>query len=126
MPGVTTPDAPSLLSRSAHRHGRARPLNYYALRRDVDVSGVSGTGTVAYAIEFTTGVELVWDTKWVTCDWRPNMTVVREIHGYEGQTRIEKLDPESAETVHAEGLLARVLPVAIVTHAQAVGLLIAA
>lgn len=117
---MTTPDAAPRLNQLAQPRRRAYPLAYHALRRDVDVSGVSGTGTVAYAIEMATGVLLVWDTEWVTLDWRPNMTVLNDIHGHNGQTRIDQVDRDSPEAARAHDLLARVLPDAILTHAQAV------
>lgn len=100
-------------------------MAYHALHRDLDISKVSGTGLVAYAIELSTGVLLVWDTDWVTCDWRPNMIVLNEIHGHNGATRVEKVDRDSPEAARAHELLSRVLPDAILTHAQAVELLAA-
>lgn len=69
---------------------------YYAVDRDEDVSQVSGTGRIAYAIEladYDVGVLLVWDTKWTTVDWRPSMAVLEEIHGHNGSTRITPLTP---------------------------------
>lgn len=122
---MTSTDAPSALRQSDEPRRRAHPLAYYALHRDVDVSAVSGTGLVAYAIELSTGVLLVWDTEWVTCDWRPNMTVLNDIHGHNGATRVEKVDSDSPEAARAHDLLARVLPDSVLTHAQAVELLAA-
>jgi hypothetical protein len=74
---------------------------FWALDRDEDVSGVSGTGRKAYVIEALDypGCLLVWDTSWVTVDWRPSMEVLEAIHGHDGRTRFTPLDdaPEARE-----------------------------
>lgn len=66
----------------------------FRLVRDVDVSGVSGTGAVAEGVEFSNGqVALSWHGEW------PSVTVhergiesVEKVHGHGGLTRIEWLD----------------------------------
>lgn len=69
---------------------------FWALDRDDDVSGVSGTGRKAYVIEAVDypGCLLVWDTDWVTVDWRPSMEVLTAIHGHGGRTRFTALDDD--------------------------------
>lgn len=67
----------------------------FFLQRDVDTTGVSGTGIVAEGCEFSDGtVALRW------CGRRPTSTVFHEkgiesveaIHGHNGSTRIEWVD----------------------------------
>lgn len=62
----------------------------FHLERDVDVSGISGTGIVAEGIEFTDGTTVI---RWVTGDHRstvvwPSIAAVEAIHGHGGATRI--------------------------------------
>lgn len=90
----------------------------YALDRDRDESGVSGTGRVAYAFALTTGVLMVWDSDKGTVDWRPDMAAVQAIHGHNGATRITQLgDP--ADWDHARRLLRSVIHQALDTFAEA-------
>lgn len=61
----------------------------FHLERDVDVSGVSGTGVVAWGVLWPDGtVALRWcsDTP-STVIW-PNIEAVERIHGHGGHTRI--------------------------------------
>lgn len=69
-------------------------MRVFNLVRDIDVSGVSGTGVVAEGVEFSDGVvALRWTTEW------PTSTVLHDrgidsilaIHGHEGRTHIEFL-----------------------------------
>lgn len=67
----------------------------FQLVRDVDVSGVSGTGVVAEGVEFSSGrVALEWASEWPTSVvfHERGMDSVRAIHGHGGLTRIEFLD----------------------------------
>ncbi|WP_426566391.1 hypothetical protein ACPPVT_07545 [Angustibacter sp. McL0619] len=61
----------------------------FELHRDVDVSGISGTGVVADGIEFPDGrVATRWrGTIAQTCSW-DSMADVEAIHGHGGATRI--------------------------------------
>lgn len=81
----------------------------FALVRTVDVSGVSGTGTVAYGVEFPDGtVALRWvganPTSVVFHD--NGMESVQKIHGHGGATRVmwlsEDLGPRAAEMDECE------------------------
>jgi hypothetical protein len=73
-------------------------MRRFHLVRDEDPSGISGTGIVAEGLLFSSG--------WVALQFLPkiknvysvypyqNMTDMYEIHGHNGKTRIEFLDPE--------------------------------
>lgn len=65
----------------------------FVLRRDLDVTGVSGTGVVADGVLFPAAGKSVAVVRWrgergSTVVW-DNLTHVREIHGHDGATRIE-------------------------------------
>jgi hypothetical protein len=66
----------------------------FELYRDVDPSGVSGTGIVAEGVEFTDGkVALRWCSEWpTTVVFDRGIDSVEEIHGHNGHTRIVWLD----------------------------------
>lgn len=68
-------------------------MRRFELHRDVDETGISGTGTVAEGIQF-------WDgkvaTRWIgpiaqTCVW-DSIDHVQAIHGHNGATRLVWLD----------------------------------
>lgn len=64
----------------------------FALVRDVDETGVSGTGVVAWGVEFPDGTVV---TRWCgtttdvrqTCVWS-SIAHVRTVHGHNGATRV--------------------------------------
>ena len=65
-------------------------MRTFTLRRDTDVSGVSGTGTVAEGVEFSDGtVALRWTVgeHRSTVVW-PNIDAVIAVHGHGGSTEI--------------------------------------
>ena len=66
------------------------------MQRDVDVSGVSGTGKVAEGIVFSNGwVALTWTNegpRFSSISIYPDIQTVERIHGHEGKTRIVYLD----------------------------------
>ena len=67
----------------------------FVLQRDVDHTGVSGTGVVAEGVEFSTGVvALVWLSAWPTSVvfHDRGMESVEAVHGHNGATRIVFLD----------------------------------
>lgn len=99
-----------------------RNAAFYAVDRDTDVSGVSGTGRVAYAIEFPTGVTLVWDGKYRTVDFRDTIEQLRELHGHVGATRVTPLDRPEDEPARqrARELLAAKVSAVVTTFALAV------
>ena len=66
-------------------------MRTFELHRDVDESGVSGTGVVAEGCEFRDGVvSLRWLTEWPSsvCYYERGMEAVEQIHGHNGKTRI--------------------------------------
>jgi hypothetical protein len=59
------------------------------LQRDVDVSGVSGIGIVAYGVQFPDGsVVLRWDTRVRTTVMYDSLQDVEKIVGHNGATKI--------------------------------------
>lgn len=72
----------------------------FALRRYMDESGVSGTGTVAYGVEFPQPNGRVV-LGWITGEANSvaiydSVADVRTIHGHGGVTRVEYIDGEGA------------------------------
>lgn len=70
----------------------------FFLRRDTDVSGVSGTGVVAEGIEFSDGtVAMRWISDWPTSVvfHGKGIESVMAIHGHGGSTKIIFLDGET-------------------------------
>jgi len=66
----------------------------FRLIRDVDVSGISGTGEVAEGVEFTAGEAVVrWhgDTPSIVF-WSGGEQHMMRVHGHGGYTHIEWLD----------------------------------
>jgi hypothetical protein len=62
--------------------------------RDVDVSGVSGTGVVIWGIVWPDGaVAYRWNTKLATSCIADRLDDVVAIHGHDGATRLVWVDP---------------------------------
>lgn len=65
-------------------------MKTFTLERDIDVSGISGTGTVAEGIQFSTGKVVI---HWISNDhhstvvWDSIDSVIA-IHGHGGATRL--------------------------------------
>ena len=71
-------------------------LRWYALIRDDDVSGVSGTGLVCEVARFSDGhAALHWvDSKYPwTTPCPEGVDAIVEIHGHGGRTRLVPMDP---------------------------------
>ncbi len=70
----------------------------FVLRRDQDVSGVSGTGVVAEGVEFWDGkVAVRWRSLMASTALYDSMEDVVCIHGHEGKTRVSWIDsPEQS------------------------------
>jgi hypothetical protein len=66
----------------------------FVLRRNVDVSGVSGTGVVAEGIVWTDGTATVrWFGMYGTCVFHDKgLDSILHIHGHDGKTLVEYLD----------------------------------
>lgn len=73
-------------------------LRRFHLVRDVDLTGVSGTGIVAGGVRFPTGwVALSWFTEVTSVAFYPSIAAIERIHGHGGATRIVWLDEEGSE-----------------------------
>lgn len=69
----------------------------FELHRDVDVTGVSGTGTVADGVVFPDGIVVLhWRGEWPTSVvwYERGVEAVRHVHGHSGQTRVVWIDKE--------------------------------
>jgi hypothetical protein len=69
-------------------------MRRFLLEREVDVSGVSGTGTVAEGVQFTDGVCVIrWFGEYQsTVVWQQGIDAVEAIHGHNGATTIRWVD----------------------------------
>ena len=68
-------------------------MRRFVLVRDVDVSGVSGTGAIVWGIAFPDGqVAYRWNTATATTSVADSIGDVETIHGHGGQTRLVWLD----------------------------------
>lgn len=69
----------------------------FHLQRDVDETGVSGTGRVAEGVIFRNGyVALTWLTQVTSVVFYPSFEAVEQIHGHGGKTRVIVSDEEDA------------------------------
>jgi len=70
-------------------------MRTFQLHRDVDASGVSGTGVVAEGVEFESGeCVLHWLSKHSTLGIYPDIKALKTIHGHEGMTRVVWMQPK--------------------------------
>ena len=68
-------------------------MRRFCLQRDVDVSGVSGSGVVAEGVEFSNGsVALSWLSTYSSTVFYDNIKTLEHIHGHSGSTRIIWID----------------------------------
>lgn len=66
---------------------------FYLVRAE-DVSGVSGTGVVAEGVEFRSGkAVLTWLSEFGTVSVFDSVDDIVSVHGHEGRTWIQWLDP---------------------------------
>ena len=72
-------------------------MRTFTVIRDVDVTGISGTGVVAEGVEFSDGtvamrwlgpIEHDWGTVYPTTVLHPHIENVDNLHGHNGQTRV--------------------------------------
>lgn len=62
-------------------------MRTFILRRNIDVSGISGTGVIAEGVEFHDGqVVLSWFGEHHTIEVSPSIKDVIDIHGHGGKT----------------------------------------
>jgi hypothetical protein len=73
--------------------------------RDIDVTGVSGTGVIVWGIQWPDGyVAYRWNTGTATTCVADNVEDVVTIHGHDGATRLVWLDDrESAQAWRVKG-----------------------
>lgn len=75
-------------------------MKRFYLKRDVDVSGVSGTGNIAEGCQFDTGwCALVWLSDKAAMSFYPTISTLTDIHGHEGATKVVWVDDESSNFV---------------------------
>ena len=68
-------------------------MRRFELHRDVDATGVSGTGIVAEGVQFGNGYcALTWNTLNTSVAFYPSIVTLEAIHGHNGQTRIVWID----------------------------------
>lgn len=68
-------------------------MRRFELHRDVDETGISGTGLVAEGVEFSDlTVVLRWHGDWASTVVWPSMAGVYSVHGHNGKTRIVFVD----------------------------------
>ena len=68
----------------------------FALRRDVDETGVSGVGTVAYGVEFGDGrCVMRWSTHLKSTALYDSIQELEHIHGHDGSTTVVWLETEA-------------------------------
>lgn len=87
-------------------------MRRFVLIRHSDVTGISGTGIVAHAVEFTDGtcaVHWVGDFPcvqiWPSMAGGNGVNGVRVIHGHSGRTVVRWLDPFTAAEAIVDGVL---------------------
>jgi hypothetical protein len=71
----------------AHIEWHARIRTFY-LWRDVDVSGVSGTGKVAQGVSFPNGTTVLQWANYGSLSIFKNVREVIQIHGHDGKTKL--------------------------------------
>lgn len=64
-------------------------MRQFSLQRNVDETGISGTGRVAEGVVFSNGwCALTWLTPYTSVVFYPSIEDVRFIHGHGGKTQI--------------------------------------
>lgn len=64
-------------------------MRRFSLQRDVDETGVSGTGRVAEGVVFSNGwCAMTWLTQYTSVVFYPGIEHVQAIHGHQGKTRV--------------------------------------
>lgn len=71
-------------------------MRRFQLKRNKDVSGVSGTGAVAEGVEFSNGMcAVTWLTPYQCVNVYANIKTIISVHGHEGATEVVWLDDEA-------------------------------
>jgi hypothetical protein len=72
-------------------------MRRFILIRDIDVTGVSGTGVVIWGVEWPDGrVSYRWHSDTATSVNADNISHVEAVHSHDGATRLVWLDSELA------------------------------
>lgn len=75
-------------------------MKRFYLKRETDVSGVSGTGNICEGCQFDSGwVALVWLSDKAAMSFYPSIDAVISIHGHEGATKVIWIDGESSNFI---------------------------
>ncbi|EIV90993.1 hypothetical protein [Frankia sp. QA3] len=83
----------------------ARQVRRFELEREVDVSGVSGTGAVAFGAQAPDGTcVLWWDSEHDSIAIYPTMETLLAIHGHGGTTRVVYIDAADQPPVQGSGV----------------------
>lgn len=70
-------------------------MRRFELHRDVDVSGVSGTGVVAEGVQFADGTcAMRWLSVTPSSEQFRNVIELSAVHGHDGLTKVLWLDAE--------------------------------
>lgn len=78
------------------------------MQRQIDSTGMSGTGRVAEGCQFPNGwCALTWNSPFVTVGAYPNIEVVVHLHGHGGNTKVVWDDPPNYVAIEPEGVGAR-------------------
>ena len=68
-------------------------MKRFYLQRDIDETGVSGTGKIAEGVMFTSGrIALTWLTPFASYAFYDNAEVLQHLHGHNGKTRVVFVD----------------------------------
>lgn len=71
------------------------PPRRFQLIRNEDISGVSGTGVVAFGVMFGDGaVALRWNSAAASTAVFASLSDLEAVHGHEGCTQVEWIDEE--------------------------------
>jgi len=80
-------------------------MRRFELHRDSDETGTSGTGVVVQGVEFDDGyAAITWIGRLKSWCVYPSVTMLMEIHGHDGATRLVYLDthPDLLHQFHRE------------------------
>ena len=90
---------------------RELEMRAFYLVRTEDVSGVSGTGIVAYGVVLPSGRAVMeWNSRWQTLTVFTSLDQVQKIHGHQGRTQVRLGDPGNVATYKRFSLLRWVFP----------------
>ncbi|WZB39601.1 hypothetical protein SEA_CURSIVE_115 [Streptomyces phage Cursive] len=87
-------------------------MRLFELHRDVDSSGVSGTGVVAQGVQFDSGqCAMTWLTSWNSVAVYPDLETLEAIHGHNGNTRVVFVEGPVQERQRTVEVAGKTVPV---------------